>query len=168
MAAKRDEVRVIATNPHVHTDYAVSELVEAGLVLTGTEVKSLRATSPNLREAFVEVQGRGGQLEAFLVRCHIGPYSHGNLSNHEPVRRRKLLLHRRQIDQIHGAITRAGMTVVPVQMYFKGARAKVELAVAKGKRKGDKRAALKQKSATREMDQAMKAGRQRRRERDPE
>ena len=149
--------KIIATNPDAFRDYAISETVEAGLVLTGTEVKSLRAKGATIKDAFVDIDQRS--FEAFLLNVHIAPYSHGNIWNHEPERKRKLLLHRHQIERLFGAITREGMTIVPTKMYFKSGRAKIELGVAKGKKKGDKRQDIKRKESDREIDQAMKKGR---------
>ena len=157
---KNESERLIATNPIAHSNYSIQEVVEAGLVLTGTEVKSLRSQAPNLRDAFVEVRAGKGAVEAWLVNVHIGPYSHGNIWNHEAVRRRKLLLHKHQIEKIHGAITIGGVSVIPTRMYFKKGRAKIELGLGKGKKKHDKRETLKEKDAAREMDQAMKKSRQ--------
>ena len=151
--------KIIATNPIAHQNYFIDEVVEAGMVLTGTEVKSLRNHAPNLRDSYVEVRSERSVLEAWLVNTHIGPYSHGNIWNHDPLRRRKLLLHRHQVDRLYGAIIRGGMTIIPTKLYFKKGRAKIELAVGRGKKKHDKRETLKQKSAEREMDQARKEGR---------
>jgi len=149
--------KLIANNPHIRSDYFISEVVEAGLVLKGTEVKSLRENSPNLRDAYVEIKGDlGGMLEAWIYNLHIAPYSHGNISNHEPLRKRKLLLHRHQIEKIYGALIRDGMTAVPTKMYFKGGCIKLEIGIAKGKKKGDKREDVKKKTADREMQKAMK------------
>lgn len=150
--------KLIATNPS-KSDFFIEEVVEAGIVLTGTEIKSIRLQSPNLRDAFVEINAgrdKARTLEAWLVNCHIAPYSHGNIWNHEPLRRRKLLLHRHQIDKMYGAITQKGLTIIPTRMYFKKGLAKIELALAKGKKKHDKRESLKKKSAEREMAQARK------------
>lgn len=147
--------KLIATNPIARSNYFIDEVVEAGLVLSGTEVKSLRAQTPNLRDAFVEIRP-GAKMEAWLSNAHIAPYSHGNIWNHDPLRRRKLLLHRHQIEQIHGAITQKGLSVIPLRMYFKKGRAKVELGLGKGKKKYDKRDTVKKRDATREMDQARK------------
>lgn len=152
--------KLIATNPTARSNYFIDEVVEAGIVLTGTEVKSLRAQAPNLRDAFVEISNRGSNLEAWLTNCHIAPYSHGNIWNHEPLRRRKLLLHAQQIDRIFGGITQKGLSAVPLRMYFKSGKAKIELGLGKGKKKYDKRDALKKKSAEREMDQARKRRRE--------
>ncbi len=157
--AKPESERLIVANPAATHNYAIDEIVEAGLVLTGTETKSLRNQSPNIGDAFVEVSGKHGRLEAWLVNCHIGPYSHGNIYNHETMRRRKLLLHRHQIDRIHGAITQKGLSAIPLRMYFKKGRAKVEIGLGKGKKKYDKRETLKKKSAERDMDIAIKRGR---------
>jgi SsrA-binding protein len=157
--------KLIASNPNARGDYFLEEFVEAGIVLTGTEVKSIRASAPNLRDAFVEVTskkkggGKTGSLEAWLVNVHIGPYSHGNIWNHEARRRRKLLLHAHQLRQLYGALTQDGKTIVPTRMYFSKGRVKIEIALGKGKKKGDKRADLKEKSQKREIDQAMKRGR---------
>lgn len=148
--------KLIATNPNARSNYAIEETFEAGLVLTGTEVKSLRGQSPNLRDAFVEVTGRVPSLEAWLVNAHIAPYSHGNIWNHDPLRRRKLLLQRHQIHQLHGAITQKGCSIIPTRMYFKKGIAKIEIGVGKGKKKHDKREDIKKKTMEREMDQAKK------------
>lgn len=144
--------KLIATNPLARQNYFIEEVVEAGMVLQGTEIKSLRDQAPNIREAYVEIR----KGEAWLVNAHISPYSHGNIWNHEPRRNRKLLLHRRQIERLIGATVREGMTVVPTRIYLKEGRAKIELALAKGKKKHDKRETLKEKAAAREMAQARK------------
>ena len=152
--------KLIATNPNARSNYFIDEVVEAGIVLTGTEVKSLRASSPNLRDSFVEVIGSPGKkLEAFLMNTHIAPYSHGNIWNHSPARKRKLLLHRRQIERLYGASIRDGMTIVPLRMYFKKGLAKIEIGLGKGKKKGDKRADVKKRAADREIAKATKANR---------
>lgn len=151
--------KLLATNPNARVNYAIEETVEAGLVLTGTEIKSLRQQAPNLRDSFVELRRASTGLEAWLLNTHIAPYTHGNIWNHDPLRKRKLLLHRHQIDRIHGAITQKGLSVIPMRMYLKSGRAKIELGLGKGKKKYDKREDLKKKSAIREMDQARKQGR---------
>jgi SsrA-binding protein len=152
MAEKAGGEKLIATNPN-RSNFQIEEIVEAGLVLTGTEIKSLRAQSPNIRDAFVEVTP---EMQAWLVNVHIAPYTHGNIWNHEPLRRRKLLLHRHQIQKLFGAVIQKGMTIIPTRIYLKKGRAKVELALARGKKKHDKRETIKEKSAAREMDQALK------------
>lgn len=149
--------KLISSNSSARGDYFLEEFVEAGIVLQGTEIKSIRNSAPNLKESFVEVtKNRSGRLEAWLVNLHIGPYSHGNIWNHEPRRRRKLLLHAHQIRKMFGYLTQDGKTIVATRMYFVKGRVKVEVAVAKGKKKGDKRADDKKRSQNREIDQAMK------------
>jgi SsrA-binding protein len=155
--------KLIATNPIARSNYFIEEIIEAGIVLTGTEIKSLRSQSPNLRDSYVEVRGSkaGGKsgFEAWLLNTHIGPYSHGNIWNHDPTRKRKLLLHSHELEKLFGAIQRDGMTIVPTRMYFKKGRAKIELGLGKGKKNHDKREDLKKRSAEREMDQARKVSR---------
>lgn len=155
--------KLIAANPNARSNFFIEETVEAGLVLTGTEVKSLRTNSPNIRDAFVEVHGQlGKKLEAFLMNTHIAPYSHGNIWNHTPARKRKLLLHRHQIERLYGASVRDGMAIIPLRLYFKKGIAKVEIGLGKGKKKSDKRADIKKKTADREIEKAMKENRSRR------
>ena len=161
MSADKDTgEKLIATNSTARQNYFLEELVEAGIVLQGTEIKSIRAMSPNLKDSFVDVTSRGkganAALEAWLVNVHIGPYSHGNIWNHEPRRRRKLLLHKAQIKQMYGALTQDGRTIVPTRMYFSKGRVKVEIAIAKGKKQNDKRADIRKKDQNREIQQAMK------------
>jgi SsrA-binding protein len=156
---KADGEKLIASNPSARSNYFIDETVEAGIVLTGTEVKSLRTQTPNIRDGFVEVLGKGEAVQAWLTNVHIGPYSHGNIYNHEALRRRKLLLHRRQIDRLFGEITQKGISVIPLRLYFLKGKVKVELGLGKGKKRFDKREDLKKKSAEREMDIAVKRGR---------
>ena len=151
-----DGEKLIASNSIARSDYAFEEVVEAGLMLTGTEVKSLRDQAPNLRDSFVEIRRDRGILEAWLLNCHIAPYAHGNIWNHEPRRKRKLLLHKHQIEKIHDATTQGGLSAIPLRMYFKSGRAKIEVGLGRGKKKHDKREDLKKRSADREMDQARK------------
>ena len=145
-------IKLIASNPIARANYFIEEVVEAGLVLTGTEVKSLRAQSPHLRDSFVEITPRGKSFEAWLVNVHIGPYSHGNIWNHVALRRRKLLLHEYQVKKVYGAVIQKGMSIIPIKMYFKNGRAKIEIGLGKGKKKHDKRETLKRKAAEEEMD----------------
>ena len=154
-----DPVKVLATNPNAKTKYFIEEVVEAGIVLTGTEIKSLRSQSPNLRDSYVEIRARATGLEAWLLNTHIAPYSHGNIWNHDPLRNRKLLLHRHQIERIYGLISQKGLVVIPTRIYLKKGRAKIELGLGKGKKIHDKRETLKKKSAQREMDLAKKQNR---------
>ena len=164
--------KLVASHPTVRSDYHLEEIVEAGIALTGTEIKSLRAAAPNLKDAFVEVQatkratkstkkgaGKATSLEAWIVNLHIAPYSHGNIWNHEPRRRRKLLLHTHQLNRMYGAIIQDGMTIVPTRMYLKGGICKVEIALAKGKKKHDRREDMKRRSAEREISIATKRDR---------
>ncbi|MBC7693606.1 MAG: SsrA-binding protein SmpB [Methylotenera sp.] len=150
--------RLIASNHHARSNYFIDSTIEAGIVLTGTEVKSLRLQSPNLRDSFVEVRRNSSGMEAWLLNTHIGPYTHGNIWNHDPMRKRKLLLHKHEIEQLFGAVTLKGLSIIPTKMYFKKGIAKIELGLGKGKKKHDKRDTLKEKSAEREMEQAKRAG----------
>lgn len=145
-------MKVITTNRRARHDYQIAETVEAGLVLVGSEVKSLRDGRANLKDAYVTF--RDG--EAWLVGAHISPYSFSREGGHQPERDRKLLLHRREIDRIAARVAEKGLTVVPLSMYFKEGRAKVELGLGRGKAKYDKRQALKEKDQKREMERAMR------------
>ena len=143
--------KLIATNPVAKRDYLIEEIVEAGLVLTGTEVKSIRNQAPNLRDSFVEIQSSGKRFEAYLVNTHIDPYSHGNIYNHLSLRRRKLLLHFKQLEKMYGSVIQKGMSVIPTKMYFKKGLVKVELGLARGRKNYDKRDNLKEKAARRDL-----------------
>ncbi|MBL8988422.1 MAG: SsrA-binding protein SmpB [Gemmatimonadetes bacterium] len=145
----------VARNPRATHDYHILETHEAGIVLTGTEVKSLRQGKASIKEAYGLV--RNG--EVWLEGMHITPYEQGNRYNHEPVRGRKLLLHRREIERLIGATEQKGCTLVPLELYFKKGRAKVALALGKGKKVHDRREDLKRRIADREMARAMKSGR---------
>lgn len=135
-----DKVKTVAENRRARFDYFIEDTYEAGIALTGTEVKSLRSGEGSIAEAYAEV--RDGQ--AWLVNANIPEFSHGNRFNHEPKRPRKLLLHAREIERLLGAVERKGMTLVPLSVYFNGkGRAKVELALARGKQAHDKRATIK-------------------------
>ncbi|OLC30707.1 MAG: SsrA-binding protein [Candidatus Rokubacteria bacterium 13_1_40CM_4_69_5] len=131
------------------------ETIEAGLVLRGTEVKSLRAGQVTFKDSYATI--RNG--EAWLIGCHISPYSHGTDANHDPERDRKLLLHRREIGRLTGKTAERGLTMVPLRLYFKGGRAKVELGLARGKKLRDKRATLREREVQREMERAAREGR---------
>lgn len=152
---KDDGKKIIATNKDARFRYLIHETFEAGIALRGTEVKSLRAAKVQMSDAYVFVQND----EAFLSHLHIGEYSHGNRENHEPMRSRKLLLHRKEIDQLAAAIQEKGMAIVPTQMYFVKGRAKVEIGIGKGKKLHDKRETIKAKEAKREMDRTTKGRR---------
>src|SRR5687768_3414278 len=144
------EDRIVATNRRARHEYEILETFEAGLVLRGTEVKSLRTGQVNFKDSYATV--RGG--EAWLLGCHISPYSHGTDANHDPERDRKLLLHGREIRRLVGKIAERGLTVVPLKMYFKSGRAKIEIGLARGKKLHDKRATLRDRQTRREMDKA--------------
>jgi len=143
--------KVIVSNRRARHDYAVLDTYEAGISLAGTEVKSLRAGRASLREAFATVDDG----EVWLRNVHIPEYTHGTWTNHEPRRHRKLLLHRGEIDKLLGKTRESGMSLVPLSLYFSDGKAKVELALAKGKSKHDKRQAIAERDAQREIDQAM-------------
>ncbi len=142
--------RVVAQNRRASHDYFILETFEAGIVLTGTEVKSLRAGKASLSEAYATVQND----EAFVIQLHIPPYEQGNRWNLDPVRSRKLLLHRRQIDRLREAIAEKGQTIIPLRLYFTRGRAKLLIGIGKGKKLYDKRASMAEKDARREMDRA--------------
>jgi len=145
--------RTVATNRKARHEYFIEETFEAGIALTGTEIKSVRVGAVNLREGFVLV--RDG--EAWLMGVHIAQYRHGNRSNHEETRSRKLLLHRRQIDHLHARATQRNWTIVPLRMYINGAGlAKVEIALVRGKRQYDKRQAIARRDAERDVSRALK------------
>ena len=154
MAKKEKESKnpIISTNKNATRNYHLMERIEAGLVLTGTEIKSIRSGTCHINDAYAIVTG----TEIFLMLMHIAPYSHGNRYNHEPLRRRKLLLHRQEINKLIGAIVEKGLTLVPTKLYWLKGRVKVELALAKGKNEGDKRDDIKRRDAQREMDVARK------------
>ena len=147
--------RALATNRKAFFNYEVLERAEAGIVLVGTEVKSIREGGLHFRDAFVDF--RGGEL--FLVGCRIGPYSHGNLMNHAEDRVRKLLLHKREIRKLGGKVTEKGLTLIPLRAYLKRGRVKVEIGLARGKRAHDKREAIKRKDIERETRQALRTRR---------
>ena len=158
MASQADrsaKERAIATNRRARHEYEILETVEAGLVLRGTEVKALRAGQVTFKDSYATVRNE----EAWLVGCHISQYSHGSDANHDPERDRKLLLHRREITRLVGKIAERGLTLVPLRLYFKDGRAKVELGLARGRKLHDKRAAIREREVRREMDKAARAGR---------
>ena len=140
--------KLIAQTKKARHDYAIEDVLEAGLVLTGTEVKSLRAGRASLVDGFGEVHGG----EIFLHGVHIPVYTEGTWTNHEPRRVRKLLLNRHEIDKIESRVNERGLTLVPLSLYFKDGRAKVEIALAKGKKTYDKRHAIAERDATREAE----------------
>ena len=149
--ARQDDVQSVARNKRARHDYHILETWEAGLVLTGPEVKSLRDGRANLGDAYAIVNDG----EVYLLNMHIAPYEQASYNNVEPTRTRKLLLHRREIRKMIGAVERQGLTLVPLELYFRNGRAKVALALGKGKKEHDKREDLAKKDAEREMARAV-------------
>ena len=149
--AKEQGHKVVAQNKKARHDYAIEDTYEAGLVLQGTEVKSLRLGRASLVDGFVEID----RHEAWLHGVHLPEYSQGTWTNHAARRKRKLLLNRAEIDKIERRVSEKGLTVVPLSLYFKDGRAKVEIALAKGKKSWDKRASLAERQANREKEQAL-------------
>jgi SsrA-binding protein len=149
----REGEKLIADNRRARHDYHLLDRVEAGLVLTGTEVKSLREGGATLQRAYGDVRGS----ELWIVGLHIAPYEQGSMSPHDPDRDRKLLLHRREIDQLAEQVNEKGLTVVPTRLYFKNGRAKVELAVARGKETRDRRREIAKRDADRQIERALKS-----------
>jgi SsrA-binding protein len=148
-------VKLIAENRKARHEYQLLERWEAGLVLTGTEVKSLRQGGASLQQAYADVR----EGEVWLVGAHIAEYGQGNVHNHEPDRERKLLMHRREIESLYGKVRERGLTLVPTRMYFKDGRAKVELALARGKEQRDKRRDIAKRDADRQIERALKSRR---------
>ncbi len=148
-----DKAKTVAENRRARYDYYIEDTVEAGIALTGTEVKSLRFGEGSIAESYAEVKGG----EVWLINSNVPEFSHGNRNNHEPKRPRKLLLHEREIARFTGAVERKGMTLVPLSVYFNSrGRAKVELALAKGKNVADKRATIKERDWKREQSRIMR------------
>ncbi|HEY3935188.1 MAG TPA: SsrA-binding protein SmpB [Gemmatimonadales bacterium] len=147
----RGERESIARNPKATHDFHILDTLEAGIVLTGTEVKSLRRRGASIKEAF----GRISRGEVWVEKLNITPYEQGNRYNHDPVRGRKLLLHRREIEKLIGAVERQGLALIPLELYFVRGRAKLQLALARGKKAHDKREDLKRREADREVARAM-------------
>jgi SsrA-binding protein len=151
--AGQSGTKTIAENRRARHDYQLLERLEAGLVLTGTEVKSLREGRVQLGQAYADVRGN----EVWLVGASIQQYEQGNIANHDPDRDRKLLLHRREIASLIGKVRERGLTLVPTRLYFKDGRVKVEIAVARGKERADKRRDIAKREADRQMERALKS-----------
>src|SRR5687767_4506063 len=148
-----DKVKTVAENRRARFDYFIEDVFEAGIALSGTEVKSLRGGEGSIAEAYAHVHDG----EAWLINANIPEFSHGNRFNHEPKRPRKLLLHEREVDRLQGAVERKGMTLVPLSIYFNArGRAKVELALARGKNAADKRQTIKERDWKREQARVMR------------
>jgi SsrA-binding protein len=154
--AKESAEKTVATNRKAFHDYFIEEKFEAGIQLQGTEVKSLRDGRVNLQDSYAGVKDG----EVFLHHCHISPYSHGNIMNHDPMRVRKLLLHRKEINRLLGKTQQKGLTLIPLRIYFSARGiAKVELGLAKGKKLYDRRDTIKAREAGREVERALKGAR---------
>lgn len=147
-----DPTKVLATNRKAYHDYQIEETYETGVALTGTEIKSVRAGSVNLRDSYAQV--KNGEL--WLMNVHIAPYEPASRQNVDPYRDRKLLMHRKEILRLFGRVMEKGLTLVPLKMYLKKNRAKLEIGLARGKRQYDKREAIGKRDAAREMDRAIK------------
>jgi SsrA-binding protein len=153
MANKNPAHNDIAVNRRARHDYEIEETFEAGLVLTGSEVKALRAGKANLKDSY----GRVEREEIWLWNAHISPYGPASQFGHEPTRIRKLLLHREEIQRLTGKVKERGFTLVPLRLYFKNGRAKVQIGLARGKKHYDKRASIREREVKREMDRALKS-----------
>jgi SsrA-binding protein len=149
---KRENEKDVAVNRRAYHDYFIDEKYEAGVMLTGTEIKSVRNGRANLRDGYVRIDSN----EAWLENVHISPYAQGNVMNQEPVRPRKLLLHRKEISSLIGKVKQKGYTLVPLRVYITRNRAKVEIGLARGKRQYDKREAIAARDAKREIERAMR------------
>jgi SsrA-binding protein len=149
---ERDSVKDVAVNRRAYHDYFIDEKYEAGVMLSGTEIKSVRSGRANLRDGFVRIDNN----EAWLENVHISPYAQGNVMNQEPVRPRKLLLHRKEISSLIGKVKQKGYTLIPLRVYIARNRAKVEIGLARGKRQYDKREAIAARDAKREIERAMR------------
>lgn len=148
----KNAIKVVTENRKARHDYFIEEVIEAGIVLQGTEVKSLRAGRVNLKDSYATIDNG----EVFLHNAHISEYEYGNRNNHDPLRSRKLLLHREEIQKLIGRTRDKGYTLIPLKIYFRNGKAKVELALAKGKRQYDKRQAIAERDARRKIDQTLK------------
>jgi SsrA-binding protein len=150
--AREQGIKIVVNNRKAYHDYSIEETFEAGLVLVGTEVKSLREGHISVRDAYVEIRG----TEAWLVGSSISHYAQGNIWNHQPERDRKLLLHKIEIDRIRGRVAERGYSLVPTKVYFKAGRAKIEIGLARGKKLYDKRTDIAKRDATRELERELK------------
>ena len=148
----KDSIKTVATNRQAYHEYFIEEKFEAGMELVGTEVKSLRLGKANLKDSWVDISGG----EIFVKQMHISPYEKGNIFNKDPLRVRKLLLHKREINKLFGLVQRQGYSIIPLSVYFKGSLIKMEIALAKGKKLYDKRASDAEKSAKREISRELK------------
>ena len=153
MAKEKTGQKLIASNKTAHRDYEITDTYEAGIVLTGTEVKALRAGKANLKDSYAVVNDD----EIFLREMHIGHYEHGNRYNHDPLRPRKLLLHRREIRRLYGKSREKGLSLIPLRLYFKNSVVKVELGIGKGKKLHDRRQDIKRREERRDISRTFKS-----------
>ena len=144
--------KLIAKNPVAYHNYTINDALEAGIVLTGTEIKSIRAGKVNLKDSYVNIKNG----EAFIYGMHISPYEHGNIFNKDPLRTRKLLLNKKEINKLLGLTTQKGMSLVPIKLYFKNSFVKLELGIGKGKKLYDKREDIAKKDAERKIQRTLK------------
>ena len=144
--------KLIAKNPVAYHNYSIDDTLEAGIVLTGTEIKSIRSGKVNLKDTYVNIKNG----EAFVYGMHISPYEHGNIFNKDPLRTRKLLLNKREINKLLGYISQKGLSIIPTKLYFRGNFVKLELGIGKGKKLYDKREDMAKKDAERRIDRALK------------
>ena len=149
----KEQIKIIAENRKARFNYFIEDTYEAGMVLTGTEVKSMRQGRANLKDAYARIKNG----EVYVYQIHISPYPFAYYNNHEPLRVRKLLLHKREIKKLYAKVNEKGHTLVPLKLYFKDGKIKLELAVAKGKRKYDKRDTIKRRDEKRDLDRARKS-----------
>lgn len=149
---KEQDLRVVATNRKAYHDYSIEQQYEAGIALTGTEIKSVRGGLLNLRDSYVQI----AQGEAWLINAHISPYDHAARDNHDPRRNRRLLLHKREILRLSRMVQEKGFTIVPLRVYLKGNKAKVEIALARGKRLYDKREAIADRDSRRQVERELR------------
>jgi len=153
MAEKKSQGRLIAQNKKAYHDYFVDEKYEAGIELFGTEVKSIRAGTVNLKDSYCEI----ADGELFALGFHISPYDHGNIFNHEPLRKKRLLMHKREIMKLHGLVSQKGFTLVPLSLYFSGSKVKMEVGLCRGKKLYDKREDMAKRDAKRTMERTFKS-----------
>lgn len=152
MAQNKEEIKIAAQNKKAYHDYFVEDTYEAGIALSGTEVKSIRQSAVNMKDSYCHVE----KGEMIMYGVHISPYEKGNIFNKDPLRPRKLLLHKKEIMKLFGLCGKEGYTIVPLKMYFSGSKVKVEIGLCKGKKNYDKRQSIAERDAKREMDRARK------------
>lgn len=145
-------MKIVCQNRKAYHDYSIEETIEAGVQLLGTEVKSLREGRANLKDSYAIIKNS----DVLLLNCHISPYSHGNIMNHDPLRTKRLLLHKKEIERLRGKVQQKGYSLIPLKIYFKGPYAKIEIGLARGKKQYEKRETIKEREAKRAIEKAMK------------